>query len=896
MRLRRLRLCDFRHVTEREVTFEDGVTIVEGPNEVGKSALADALRLLLDPKLKHSSEAKEVKRECPEGRQAWPTIEAEIECGEWRFVFRKRFARGAAGGTELEIVEPKRETLKGDDAMLRVGRILGDEVDLPLFDALQVAQGKGIDRLSLSGGGWLGEALDRAAGGATDGAGDRHEPLFARVTEEFERYYTSTGKEKAGGDLARLRKEAADLSARADEAEAALAAARSAVEEFESIDDEVRDLERRLPERIAERDTAQRALDELTGKVDELRRLEPELGDKRELLERLERSATDRVERAARIEREQTALDGERLALATLEQQLETDSEAEQRATEALEAAERRHQAAVALRDLRQRDVDDQRHAQHITELERRREELATLLQELEPLEQLAAHVIDERTAHAVTTADARLNAARESASLGAPKVEIEALSDLAIQLDGEPTPLGRGDRLTPRLREQLEIRIPDEITVRIRPGRSSDGLRDAVEGAERDLAAALRAVGTQSVKEARELWDDVQQARAQITPKRKRIEELSADLGNSERGPLAALDDALDAARTLLDGSRTARPAEPEPPADAVAAERLLQDAVRGERDAEQATRTRREASQALRDDLAKLRSEVDTARTRIELGAKRLASDRRSLDEDRGRESDSALASKLEAARGSARETERKIASLRTELAEADLEGKRQAAENARQVVLDRTREFESRREARIRLHDRVQRVGGQGLFEARDEARRAHDEVAAQLARVEARAKAALRLRDTLTTCRDEVRRRYRDPLRERIEALAHPVFGDDLHVELGEGLTIATRTLGGITLPFDQLSVGAREQLDLIHRVAVAQLVAEQGGVPLILDDTLGSADPERLKAMNLLLARAGEQVQVIVLTCHPERFDRVGGARKVRLTPPRSENG
>jgi len=54
------------------------------------------------------------------------------------------------------------------------------------------------------------------------------------------------------------------------------------------------------------------------------------------------------------------------------------------------------------------------------------------------------------------------------------------------------------------------------------------------------------------------------------------------------------------------------------------------------------------------------------------------------------------------------------------------------------------------------------------------------------------------------------------------------------------------------------------------------------------VPLIIDDALGFADPERLARLGVVLNRVGDGVQTIILTCQPERFDQIGGAHVIRL--------
>ncbi len=127
-----------------------------------------------------------------------------------------------------------------------------------------------------------------------------------------------------------------------------------------------------------------------------------------------------------------------------------------------------------------------------------------------------------------------------------------------------------------------------------------------------------------------------------------------------------------------------------------------------------------------------------------------------------------------------------------------------------------------------------------------------------------------------------------RLHRATARSRRGARRRFVFGPDLRVEIGEDLQVRSRTLDAKTLPFASLSVGAQEQLGIISRLACAMIVAPDGGVPVVLDDGLGWSDPTRLEAMGAVLKRAGEQCQVIVLTCYPDRYRAVRGATVVRL--------
>lgn len=79
-----------------------------------------------------------------------------------------------------------------------------------------------------------------------------------------------------------------------------------------------------------------------------------------------------------------------------------------------------------------------------------------------------------------------------------------------------------------------------------------------------------------------------------------------------------------------------------------------------------------------------------------------------------------------------------------------------------------------------------------------------------------------------------------------------------------------------------------SFGTQEQLSFLARVCLAEMLAEDGERQvLVLDDSLVHTDPERLgRAVSLLREVAGK-VQVLLFSCHPERFAGFG-AVEVRL--------
>ncbi|WP_029411428.1 AAA family ATPase, partial [Mycobacterium avium] len=123
MKLHRLTLTNYRGIAHREIEFPDhGVVVVCGANEIGKSSMIEALDLLLEAK--DRSTKKEVKQVKPTHSDVGSEVSAEISCGPYRFVYRKRFHKKCE--TELTVITPYREQLTGDEAHERVRAMLAE--------------------------------------------------------------------------------------------------------------------------------------------------------------------------------------------------------------------------------------------------------------------------------------------------------------------------------------------------------------------------------------------------------------------------------------------------------------------------------------------------------------------------------------------------------------------------------------------------------------------------------------------------------------------------------------------------------------------------------------------------------------------------------------------------
>jgi len=155
------------------------------------------------------------------------------------------------------------------------------------------------------------------------------------------------------------------------------------------------------------------------------------------------------------------------------------------------------------------------------------------------------------------------------------------------------------------------------------------------------------------------------------------------------------------------------------------------------------------------------------------------------------------------------------------------------------------------------------RLDQMQSEGLHEKHQSVLAERSDNAAMLKQLDQRARAAAKLWNTLCYHQRQAQLSYARPLADRVATMGKVIFGDDFSVELSESLNIVARTLNGVTVPFDDLSGGAREQLGILLRLAAAQLVSKTEAMPLILDDTLGHTDAKRLETMGAILSSAAQ---------------------------------
>ena len=871
MKLHRLVLTNYRGIAHREIEFPDhGVVVVSGANEVGKSSMIEALDLLLESR--DRSTKKEVKQVKPTNSDVGSEVSAEISCGPYRFVYRKRFHKKCE--TELTVLTPRREQLTGDEAHERVRAILAETVDNDLWHAQRVLQATSTTAVDLSGCDALSRALDVAAG--DDAALSGTEPLLIeRIDTEYGRYFTLTGRPTGGWSAAISR--LADTEAAVAECAAAVAEVDERVCRHSVLTEQVAELSQQRiaagPRLAAARAAADR-IAELTNQAREAKLVADAAaatgfaaaaahnGRVRLLTEIETRTATVA---AAEAEAKQAAD-----AQSTARADAEASAAAAENAAQVLTDLQRRAESARRTVDqLADREEADRMSARltKIAAIERDRDRLGAELSTIAVNEELLGRIED--AAAAVDRIGGQL-------ALTSAGVEFTAAADIELAAGDQRVSLSAGESWSITAIGPTTVEVPGVLTARVTPGATTLDVQAKYAAAQQELTAALAAA------------DVVDLAAARSADRRRRELQGSRDQLTATVAGLCG-DEPIDELRSRLAQLRAGQPDQPDPVAPDIAAARAELDAAEAARSAATAeSEARRQKAVAADARLAELstcatvlQNKVETQRSELDAATDRLAQERSSV-------SDENLAAATDAGRQAVDNAERRVIELAGELAGAapeavadELAAATEAAESLRDRYEDAARAL---REISIELSV----FGTEGRQGKLDAAETDREHAASRHARVGGRARAAQLLRSVMTRHRDSTRQRYVEPYRAELQRLGRPVFGPTFEVDIDTDLCIRSRTLDGNTVPYESLSGGAKEQLGILARLAGAALVTKEDTVPVVVDDALGFTDPDRLARMGQVFDSVGEHGQVIVLTCSPERYDGVKGAHRIDL--------
>lgn len=518
--------------------------------------------------------------------------------------------------------------------------------------------------------------------------------------------------------------------------------------------------------------------------------------------------------------------------------------------------------------------------------------ELARLHEQAGRVSQMEAELAgaEQRLAAVPALDEADLKRARDlDRQLGAKRARLQA-AGLLIRLDPERVAVVEhvSDGSAPQRRE-----LPSGAPETLRAARSlrlhlegwgqlfiesgaeeTAALQEEIGAAEVKLAALLAKGAVTTLSEAEAHAQQAQAARGALEAARAELKGLLADW------PSPAELAAEIARLTLLVAQTAPAPASDSPaPADASDAASPTEEAALAvaEQAAEQAAQSYRRQAEAEDQQLQALRQRIAQATQQAARASGKtaaLVAQREQLQQRHPLGLDVILA---EAQAGLVRAEARRTVAQRAlpEHAEKLPERTARAARAAQEIEAEYQRLLQEHGRLRTLLEER----GGEGLFTRLQEA---EEQLEAAQREAEALRRDGLGARLLV----ELIQRREQQsiqavlrPLEDRLTAAFASLTGEakrrvwfDEHLAiLGVGSRREELT------PFESMSRGAREQLLLALRAAIALEVATDDPPCLVLDDVLVHTDAARHENVLEFLQQLASTVQIILLTCHAERY-------------------
>lgn len=878
MKFIKLRLRNFRGIKEFQADFNpSGLNVVEGPNETGKSSLAEAIMVLFNDHYRDSSKSKEIKALKPVNVDAGTEIELQAKSGPYDFTYFKRFHKNTA--TTLKITKPRPLNYSGDEAHEKAKAILEETIDNNLWQALNIRQGLELNQADLTKQTALSAALDRAAGG--NALETKTESLFTLVQDEYLLYYTSTGKDKK---LLQESKQAVET------ARAALDSTRAVWQSLERDIDAVPRLNNELEELESRAEAISKSIVEYQSALKEITEWENRLDKARVQRDadsaRKTKAAKDQAARRELLKKSQATLDElnqlkERAAAHTPE--LKQTNKLWQAAEKSWKTIEEERNKAESLLALKRADLQYFRDKFDLKQLRERQERLEKGRADKEAAEsELRRYQVDDNKLSAII--EAREAVVRAEAKLEAetPLVTLRGLADTELIIDDKKGHIKKEEEKEVSVTKSLRLIVPGRIDINIISGAGAEAPVQQLNAAQARFAAACRAGGVATLEAAKTTNEKRRQAQVKIEGWAKIAAENLRDLTEEEfAGKIKTLEKNVD--------NYTAKRVLQPPLTDSLKSaenELLIEEKTFNDINKNwQKERARLEVRRKNYEDLRSANKELQVELRLRDDAYKQLLADisqaRDSITDKNLQSKAKKAAAKFAAAAKDFYEIENKLKEKNPKKVKTLLN----TAEGSSRTIQQRRDDIERQL---IATEERLRLRGEEGIYEKlkADEGR-----LERLLREDEALARRALAAEILFTTMRDErakARQAYVAPLKNKIEQLGRVLFNNTFNVEVDEELKITKRTLDGITVPFTSLSSGAKEQLSLITRLACMMLVGKDSdGAPLILDDTLGYTDPERLKLMGAVIAEAGHHGQIIILTCMPQRYSNVGEANVIR---------
>ena len=894
MKLRKLTVDQFKRFTVPTQLGElgDGLNLVVGPNELGKSTLLDALRAVLFER--YGSSARPIRALQNDRSGAAPFVELVFEVNGAEYTLTKRFVRNPLArlrcpdGTLLEADAAENE-LRNLLGFSEAGNRGANLETLGMWGVLWVQQGQSFGRPNLPNSALesLSAGLESEVGTVLGGRRGRELP---RVIEQQRGALVTPSRRQPRGEYKDTLDAVYELEQRLSERQQQQLQMSQILEQLEAAEARLRRLEDGNQDRNDQEELTQARdqLGEMMRHDLQLEAARSELRIREGQLEQAQRAQSERASRRAELNTDQKELKQETERLEELrEHERESldslnklrkalaNAEAEVEATTHSEAKWRgildRIARIAELNDLRRQQRDVEATQGRLDDAQRQAEQIKVTDESLQRIRQ-AAEIAEQ--------ANARLSVAATRISFDIPGDRLVGIAADGAQLADPPATLEAVD--------PVAITIPERGRILVEPAVAK---RDQILRAEREaqakLHAALREVGAQSL------------ADAQILRDQRRDLEMTADAARRELDRLTPPGDApmpqprIDELRQELDGFPEEEETDQPPQKDLAetnldVAQAELRETRNEERIAREAVDVRGLAVFELSVEVRTLQNSVGSQTELIERLDERLRNDVEAV-------SDQQLTEASDSAERAVTEQKKTVSALENEWpasARTRLDARISRLETAIKL-----RE-KNRGDLRVKcagLRERIEVQDSAGIAEAIEHNQYELEQATRRRDRFERELEVLDLLADTFLAVESEARERYLAPVVNRVHPYLQMLF-PNAAIAMDEDLNITGMSrLTGYEESFDRLSMGTQEQIAVLVRLAFAEMLIDQGApAAVILDDALVFSDDQRMGLMFDILSHAAQRVQILIFTCREQLFEGLG-AHQLQLTSADSES-
>lgn len=877
----------------------DGIIVLHGPNRTGKSSLAEALRCCLFD-VDHNNTNQRLTAALPRRTKGVPQITVEFEVAAKRYKIAKAFSRNKDGFARLEVANGTGWSVleEGKQANQRVRELIGVEKSQSgLLQMLWLQQGE--IRLPEKPDAALTKSLEAVLGSMITG---RDIDFKKRLDKACERWFTPTMQDRKNSPGQLLGADLAEANERLQEIEKQWADAEGALRDYDEALARAPELKRALEETAAELERVQKECQGVRERKAQYDLALRGFQQCERLLRQADQHLQDHDEAVLQLAIATKSLDAMKLELRDADAKCVTADGEVAAARETAAQAEQHlaeHRRQRADFDDRQRLIGNRLECETLHEkiaaVERLEAERASLEQKLVGPAVLPESALKELRANREQAA--KLRARLEAAEIHVT-IQVKAPLSIEVRTDGSAATkveVPPSDERRWLVRQSAEFQIGDQAVVRVGRGMEDRNLDELA----RELAELEQSV--QATLAAAQLDGDDPTAIDQLVARRLRHEEstkqlqrLRGEIARAAPDGLPALSAQLGQKQAEKESIFTRRPELRDWTPDEVELNRL-----RSQFDSEEA-RLQACADEAklavdrLGDSFARAIQLCQELRTRVAGQTVQV----QSIQERVGRDDRAGLVQERELAASRLAEARRKLDDSTLSDAEHALELQFESIRAAHANRAERLRQIEN-----LLIELRTKLAGTEGLHQKRIQAEQTVNDRQRELERETLYAQAHKHLKAAFEEVRKEQVRRTVGPINDRVMQWAGQL-GVTEYASLSFGAQLLPAGLApahapdGEPVELERESYGTLEQLSLLIRLAVGGLLATNEPAVAILDDPLAHADPTKHRKMLDILARAAQgepqgvhptgPLQLIVLTCHAERFDYLKDAQQLDL--------